>query len=171
MNTRKGLIQAIDSINEWVGKGLRYLILLVLAIIFFEVVARYVFNRPTLWGMLSATWLWGGLSVLSAGYVLKNRAHVRMDIVYSRVPNRWRAALDVFNSLFFFFFVCVLIWAGWKYGWRSIKTLEHYGEVWNPPIYPVKITIFLGACLLLLQGLAQFIRDLTLAITGKELDS
>lgn len=148
----------IDSINGYLSKILILLIFVVFLLIFGEVVARYFFNEPTLWGMTSATWLWGGVSVLSGGYVLKEKGHVRMDIVYSRVSPRMRTIFHFINSIAFFLFVIVLIWAGFKYGWQSIIELEHYGEVWNPPIYPIKATIFIGACLLCLQGIAELIK-------------
>ena len=35
-----------------------------------------------------------------------------------------------------------------------------------PPLWPIKMTIPLGALLILLQGLAKFIRDLQLVIYG-----
>ena len=171
MNALRKIVQIIDSVNEWAGRGLSFLVIIVMVIIFGEVVARYIFDRPSLWGMQTATWIWGGMSILSAGYVLKNKAHVNMDMVYNFFSPRGKAALDLFNALFFFIFVGVLLWAGWKYGLRSVLIAERYGDVWNPPIYPIKITIFLGACLLAIQGLAKLIHDLVLVITGKELDT
>jgi len=40
---------------------------------------------------------------------------------------------------------------------------------WYPPLYPLKLTIPLAAFLILLQGLAKFVRDLIMAITRREM--
>lgn len=152
------VIKAIDAINEIVGKVLMYLILVVVVLIFGEVVARYVFNSPTLWGMTTATWIWGGMSILSGGYVLKVKGHVNMDLFQKNLSERNRMLLDIFNSIILFFFATVIIWAGWKYGWRSVSINEHYGQVWNPPVYPIKMTIFVGTCLLAIQMVAEVLK-------------
>ena len=54
--------------------------------------------------------------------------------------------------------------------WESLAGLEHSHSAWDPPIYPVKLMIPLGAMLLLIQGMAKLIRDITAAVTGKEID-
>ena len=40
---------------------------------------------------------------------------------------------------------------------------------WGPPLYPVKFMMPAGAIMLLLQGVVWFIRDLHVAITGREM--
>jgi TRAP-type mannitol/chloroaromatic compound transport system permease small subunit len=40
---------------------------------------------------------------------------------------------------------------------------------WGPAYYPVKFMMPLGAFMLLLQGIVWFIRDIHIAITGKEM--
>ncbi|GAH80376.1 unnamed protein product [marine sediment metagenome] len=44
--------------------------------------------------------------------------------------------------------------------------LERSTSVWHPPLYPLKLTMPIAAFLILLQGLAKFIRDLNAAIMG-----
>lgn len=169
MSALRAIVRAIDNMNERIGTFLSYFVLLVMGIIFIEVVARYLFSRPTLWGMLSATWIWGSLSVLSGAYVLLHGSHVSMDIIYVSLSPRKKAILDVCTSVFFFLVVGVMAWSGWKFGFRSIMMGERWGDVWDPPIYPVKITIFVAALLLGTQGLAKLIRNLVTAITGRSL--
>jgi TRAP-type mannitol/chloroaromatic compound transport system permease small subunit len=52
--------------------------------------------------------------------------------------------------------------------WDSFKVLETEPTAFAPPVYPIKMMIPLGALLILLQGLAKFIRDFNLVISGKE---
>ncbi len=54
------------------------------------------------------------------------------------------------------------------YAWRSVLIKETAGSAWDPPVYPIKVALAVGVFLLLLQGTAKLIRDLHLAIKGRE---
>ena len=54
---------------------------------------------------------------------------------------------------------------------RSWKILEKSTfTYWYPPIYPLRTVIFAGLLLFLLQGFAQFLRDLYFAVKGEHYD-
>lgn len=154
----------IDTVNEWVGKIVSYLILFMMAIMVFEVGARYVFLSPTIWAHETSSFLFGVGVMLGGGYTLLYREHVNMDIIYNRFSLRSRATVDLITSILFFSFCIALIWKGAEWAWRSLLLLEASYTVWAPPFYPIKLMIPIGGSLLLLQGLAKFIRDLTTAI-------
>jgi TRAP-type mannitol/chloroaromatic compound transport system permease small subunit len=48
-----------------------------------------------------------------------------------------------------------------------VREVSH--SVWEPPIWPIKLCIPLGAFLILLQGLVKTIGDIFTAATGREL--
>jgi len=74
----------------------------------------------------------------------------------------------LFTWLLFFYFCGLLLWKGGEMAWDSFKVLETEPTAFAPPVYPIKMMIPLGALIILLQGLAKFIRDFNLAISGKE---
>ena len=154
------VVEIIEKISEWTGKAVSFLITILALIVGFEVVARYVFNRPTEWGPELSAMIFGTFAVLGAAYTLRKNGHVNMDIIYLALPPRGRAFLDLCTSVLSFSFVGVLVWKGGESAWLSIKTLEHASTIWAPPIFPVKSMLPLGAFLLLLQLVAKFIRDL-----------
>src|SRR5690606_42064602 len=80
---------------------------------------------------------------------------------------RARAFCDVLTSGAFFIFAGTVLYFGASMAWDSLSRLEHSQSAWNPPLYPVKLTIPLGALLLLLQGLAKFLNDLTVLVRGE----
>ena len=52
--------------------------------------------------------------------------------------------------------------------WSSLIVLETSGRTpWEPPLYPIKMTIPIAAFLLLLQGLAGFARNLATVVKGR----
>jgi TRAP-type mannitol/chloroaromatic compound transport system permease small subunit len=162
----KRFLRIIDTISDWSGKIICLLVIPMIAIIVYDAVARYAFNAPTNWAYETVTFLFAGLGILGGAYVLYRRAHVGMDIIYSRLSPRQQAILDLLTSFFFFLFCSILLWKGAEYAWTSLKLRETTTSAFAPPLYVIKMTIPVGAFLIILQGLAKFIRDLRTAIVG-----
>ncbi len=160
------ILATIDKLNDQVGKLVSFLVIAMIGVMVYEVVARYVFNSPTVWAYETVTFLLGAYAILGGAYVLRHGAHVNIDILSARLSPRKRAILDVITSTFFFLFCVVLLWKGAEWAARSVSLSETTWSSWAPPVYPIKILIPVGAFLLLIQGLAKFIRDLLTAITG-----
>jgi TRAP-type mannitol/chloroaromatic compound transport system permease small subunit len=161
-------LKRIDRISELSGRIVSYLVLFLVAVILFEIVARYVFQSPTIWVHETAQMIYGAYVILLGAYVLQRGGHVNVEILYGRFKPRTRAAIDLFTWLLFFYFCGLLLWKGGEMAWESLLLGETEPTSFAPPVYPIKMTIPIGAFLILLQGLAKFIRNLNLVITGKE---
>ena len=162
------LLNIIDNVSEWTGRAVSLLIPLIVIAMSYEVVARYAFNAPTIWSYEISYFLAGTAMIIGGAYALRHAAHVNVDIFYARFFSRGKAIMDVVSSVLFFAFIGVLVWKGAGFALKSLRFLEHSDSLWSPPLYPFKVALFIGACLMLLQGLAKFIRDLTTAVTGRK---
>ncbi len=158
---------AIDAINKHVGMVICYLTLPLLAFVVTEVVLRYVFNRPTIWVWDVNVQLLAVLAIMGSGHALFAKTHVTVDVIVSRLSPRKRAIVDLITAFLFFFCIGTLVWQGTISGWRSVVGRESYTSVWAPPIYPLKMLVPVGAFLLLLQGIANFIRNLKIVTHAK----
>ncbi len=163
------ITHTIDRISVLSGRILVWWTVIAVIIITFEVVMRYVFNRPTNWGHESMTLIFGMQYILCGAYAHHAKAHVRVDVVYQVFSSRNKARMDALTSLLFFLYIGVMTYTGWFFYWQSQVIWELSFTDWAPPLYPVKFTVFLGSLLLLLQGFANFVRDLHVAVTGREL--
>ena len=164
------VLATIDSISEWSGKLISVLIFFLTFLLLYDVIMRFVFNAPTIWCHELALHIFGAYAVLAGPYVLRHDEHVNTDIVYRLFSKRGRAIIDSFTYLLFFLFIGVLLRYGYMIAERSVELRETVSpSPWASPLWPVKLTIPLAAFLMLLQGLAFYIRTLKLAITGKEL--
>lgn len=157
----------VDSINKWIGHIICYLVLVIMLTGVYEVAMRYFFNRPTIW-----VWETNGLLLcvfvaLGGGYTLLVRGHVRVDIVYDFLSPRAKALTDIVTSLFVFLFLGVLLWQATKMGLLSLERLETSQTMFRPPIYPFKLILLIGIFLFLLQEVADFVRYIYIARTGK----
>jgi TRAP-type mannitol/chloroaromatic compound transport system permease small subunit len=161
------VLKVIDKISEYSGKAVCFLILGAILIMGYEVVARYVFNRPTLWVHELSTMFFGTFVIVGGAQTLLNGGHVKMDVIYSRFSPRVKAIIDLITFPVFLAFVLVLVIKGGQAAWRSVSMLEHASSQWAPPFYPFRLMLPLGALLVMLQGLAGFVRNLLTAIKGE----
>lgn len=110
----------IDGVNRWLGKAVSLLLFPLLAFVFLEVSARYVFNRPTIWVWDVNVQILGLLTTLGAGYTLLTDAHIKVDILVSHFSPRVRASLDLITSLSFFFCIGAIAWQSIIQSWQSV---------------------------------------------------
>ena len=153
----------IDAVSERVGKGISFLVILMVLLLVYEVIMRYAFNSPTVFAHETSLFLYGTTGMLAGAWVLRHDGHVRMDAIYGRLPLRTRAIIDLATAPLFFLLVVVVLWMGWDMAYFSVKVNEHTQTPWGPPYYPLKLAIPLSAFLMLFQGLAKFIRDFFLS--------
>lgn len=130
---------------------------IVVPVMLYEVVSRYVFDAPTTWGMELATLLFGPYFLLGGPYLLHLRGHVNLDLVHRRLPPRWQRRADLFSHVVIMTFCAILLHASlplalqaWEYGETSFSA-------WNPPIWPYKFAVPASVALLGLQSLAEFL--------------
>lgn len=154
---------AVDRLNSRIGAAMALTILVVTAVIVYEIFSRSLMGQATTWANETTIYLSACAYVLSGGYALAHRRHVRIDLIYDRLSAKTRARLDLFTFVFFCLYVGALLWVGSTLAWTSFTQSEGTGTPWNPPIWPVKFAIPLAALLLLLQGVANLLRDLGIA--------
>jgi TRAP-type mannitol/chloroaromatic compound transport system permease small subunit len=163
-----GFLKVIDSINEYVGRVTAYIGAAMMFFVTFEVVMRYLFNRPTIWTFELNQSLLCIYAAFAGGYTLLHHGHVNVEIVSQRFGERTRATANIFTSFLFFGFIFLLLWQTFVMAIDSVKLGERSEGLIGFPLYPAKIAIVIGVTLVLLQGLASFVRNIVTLITGVE---
>jgi len=163
------LLNGIDRLNKNLGQAFAYLLIPMGALTIGDVLMRYVFDRPTLWAYESALFSFGGYIVLTGAYTLFYKAHVNVDIIYGSKSPRVKAILDVCTASLFFLFMWFMLDQALSMTILSWEAHETTNTMWHPPVYPLKTALPVACILMMLQGGAKLVRDLHLAITGKEL--
>jgi len=166
----KTFLKGIDWLSAWSGRIFIWLIIPLTLVVVFEVVSRRIFNAPHIWAPEVTNYLYGPHFMLVAAYTLLYKAHVSIDIIYGRFSPRTRGILDILTYLAFFFPFCIICFSG---GIVFAQTSWSIGETSDSaalrvvPLIKTVIPVAFG--LLLLQGLANFIRSIMLAARGKEI--
>jgi TRAP-type mannitol/chloroaromatic compound transport system permease small subunit len=154
------LAERIDRFQERFGRGVSWLSLAMVLVVFSDVVSRYVF-RKTSGAMQELEWyLFGTLYLLAAGYTLLHDEHVRVDIMYSKLSPQRQAWVNFILFWVFFFPSCLLvIYTAWPFVRSAWAVWEGSPDPGGLPLrWLLKSMIIVGFVLLLLQGISQTIK-------------
>ncbi len=147
----------ITTVNRWLFKVTVWLMAVVVPVMLYEVVARYVFDAPTVWGMELAVLIFGPYFLFGGPYLLHLKGHVALDLVRQRLSERWTRRLDLVNYPIIILFCAILLYFSAPAAWSAWEYKETSFSAWNPPIWPVKAAVPLALTLMLLQALAEWI--------------
>jgi TRAP-type mannitol/chloroaromatic compound transport system permease small subunit len=148
----------IDKIVERSAKITCYLVFVIMLITTIDVTARYVFNRPLLWGWLTNRLLFGVFILFAGVYTLFKGEHIRIEIFYDHFPAKIKKAARWISLTAMTAFLSVLVWQTSWMGWNSLMNNEKAAGAFRIPLYPFKLLIPVVAFLFLLQGISYFRR-------------
>lgn len=165
---RKALAIArwIDALNERIGRFACWLTLLMVLIGAYNAVVRYLGRSLNIHlssnAYLEFQWyLFSAVFLLGAAYTLKHNAHVRVDVLFSQFPARRQAWINLVGNLIFLLPFCVLmLWVSWAPVRNSWAILEISPDPGGLPRYPIKTLIPIAFILVLLQALADIVRQI-----------
>ena len=154
------LIKGIDVLVEKQGQLTSFLIVPLLFIVLYEVIMRYAFNAPTVWGFEATAFAYGMHYMLGLSYMEHAQGHVRVDIVTSRLPVKVQVAVMIVGYLLIFMPVYGLMtWGAIKFAHTATITNELNSTSWAPRIWPYKIVMAFSFLLLLIQGLSTMLKN------------
>ncbi|MCQ4323028.1 TRAP transporter small permease subunit [Stutzerimonas stutzeri] len=161
-------LQLTDWLNEIVGRVFSWAVVLIMLITVYDVAVRYIFGLPTLWAFDVVKQLYAVEFMILAGFGLLHNQHVAVDVFTAKLDRRKQAMLEVVSYCVFFLpFMVMLIWQSYQFAARSWATKETTWGVIAMPVYPIKTVMVIAAVLLLLQGIAKIIREVSV-IVGEE---
>lgn len=154
------LLNFIDALSEWTGKTFAWLSIPMIVVIVYEVVIRKIFNSPTDWAHESTTMLYGTFCMVGAVWTLREKRHVRTEVIHQIMPPRLQTFCDVLTgvlalAMFIILFLGSLEFAADSWAKREISSKS----TWGVPIYPFKTVIPIAVGLMFLQQLAHTLRD------------
>jgi TRAP-type mannitol/chloroaromatic compound transport system permease small subunit len=162
------MVRIIDKFTDTTGVWVAWLNLPLVAVVAWEVIARYAFNAPTIWSFDLTYMLYGTIFMLGAAYALHKGAHIRTDFFYERWSDRTRGVVDSISYLVFFFpsIIMLLVSSGGEawYAYGINETSEQ--TPWRPILWPYKTVVPLTCVLLLIQGISETIKSVYAWRTG-----
>jgi len=144
--------------------GERWLLLvfyvMLVGTMFIEVVRREVFSYSSIWGEEMVRYSFIYLAWIGASAAVKERGHIRIDVILNYVPRTVKALLYVFGDVVMFVVALVaLYWSweavhvSWKFG--SVTHGLRVSQVWFLFAVPF------GFALVMLRLVQSFLRDIS----------
>ncbi len=163
-------IRGIDRFSDVTGRLVAIAMLYLVVTVTYEVVARYVFNAPTIWVYESSYMANGAAFMLGCAYALYKGAHVRTDIFWDRYSERKKGTIDLASYLVLFFPTMITMMAiSIDDAWDSYIIGERSQEsVWRAIMWPFRATIPLSALLFMVQGVSESLKCVYQIRFGRE---
>ena len=162
------LVRTIDTLNDRIGRAVSWLALVLVVVGGWNAIARYL-DRETGTVLSSNFWIEAGwylfalLLLFGAAWVLRNDAHVRVDVFYSRLSDRGKAWIDMIGSFVLLIpFSLLMLWAVWPSVVESWRISEMSPDPGGLPRWPIRAVVPIAIVLLMLQGLSNGLKALSL---------
>jgi TRAP-type mannitol/chloroaromatic compound transport system permease small subunit len=152
----------IDVVAIVSGNVVAWLIVPMVLSLTWEVVARYLFNAPTVWAYDMTFMLYGTFFMIGAAFTLQRKGHIRTDSYYGEWSPRRQATIDLVCYVVMFLpFAGVFLFYGWGYFMKAFATHETFvSSPWSPITWPFKLMMPLAGLLLLVQGASEVLKCL-----------
>ncbi|MDF1587809.1 MAG: TRAP transporter small permease subunit [Gammaproteobacteria bacterium] len=168
----KLIIKHIDKFNERTGMLASWFVLALVFLICYDVMMRYVFQQGSI-ALQELEWhLFALIFLLGSAYTLKHDEHVRVDILFKSrfVSARQRAWINLIGTLFLLVPFCILILVT---AWPFVENAFYYNEGSPDPgglpyRFILKGSILVAFSLLILQGIAELIRNMLILFLPTE---
>jgi TRAP-type C4-dicarboxylate transport system permease small subunit len=167
MSLRSKTIQAIERLSRGFG-FLGQLGLAAMAVtICYDVVMRYVFNRPTHWSLEVNTFLVIFITLIPAAEVLREDNHLKIGFFISKFGARAQQAIRRFSACLGIFFCALMVRNGVNMALNAFEYDQRMSTPLGTPMVIPYLFIPAGFTLLGLQFLVRIIKPVEGSKPGK----
>ncbi|HJV85556.1 MAG TPA: TRAP transporter small permease subunit [Noviherbaspirillum sp.] len=153
------LSRLIDKINEKIGLGVSWALLLSVLICTGNALVRYTFNTSSNAWLEIQWYLFAAIFLLATSYTLRRNEHVRIDVIAGHLSKRTQVWIDIFGFAFFLLPMAIIIlYYAVPYFITSFQEQEVSSNAGGLIVWPAKILIPIGFLQLTLQGFSEIIK-------------
>lgn len=152
------VLSAVDKTADFCARVGQVIVVLIAVMLFYEVVARYVFLAPTGWTQDVAVTGQVWLTYLGMAFVLRHRELIRITAVLSMFGPGVRKGLEGFSLIVIIAFSGIAVYYGSDIVADSIRLGRRQPTMLEMPNWISELPVIVGFALLGVQGLADLIR-------------
>ena len=154
------ILEKLSNLIGWAITGAgylgAYLVVVGMLITTYDVVARYVFHRPTVFAYDMTRWIYFYCTLLLAPLLLRNDGHIKIDIVLVMLRNKTHhALLETMNSFLIIVACAFLLWQGVASTAEDIMANTLTNAAIRIPRFWLFVGIPISAFLLICQAFAR----------------
>jgi TRAP-type C4-dicarboxylate transport system permease small subunit len=140
-------------LNRWAAFLAGITLLLMALIGAADVIATQAFDRPIPGAFELTESMMVASIFLAVALAQEQNRHIRVKIAIHLFGPRIQAATEVFSALVTCILFAMIGWFGWKSAVHSIAIGEFKAGLIDFPLWPARLTLALGASLMVLQSL------------------
>lgn len=167
MTLRQIAERAVAAATESLAAGGVVAVVVMMVITTGDVLARYVFNRPSMWADEIASYLLIAIVFLGLAQNLRQGSHIRIDVVTNLLSPQVRLVIEVIAFAIGIVFSVVLLagaWARFDNFWMRHVTSD---SPLMTPLWIAMVPVLLGAVALVLAMLLGFVSNLHSLLSGR----
>lgn len=132
---------------------------LLAAIVFYNVILRYIFRMPTSWSTEVSGYTLVFITFFSTAEIANQKAHIKFTLFENRLPTRKRSLVEIVVAFVGLFFCSILIWQGSKITYMTYTQHMCSPSLLKMPLFIPYSFLPLGAIFLFLVLLVRIIDD------------
>ena len=148
----------IDKLSDASGAFAGWVMVLASIFIGFEIVSRAVFSQATVWVYDITTYSLVWFTFIAAGYVLKEKRHLNVDLFYLQCAPRVKAVLDALGLVSVMVLVGFILWYSLKVTVHTYLNGELEPTIIRTPLYMIYAGMAFGLLVCFLQAIREIVR-------------
>lgn len=124
------------------------LVLLIGAMVIYEIIARAAFDAPTIWVQECSVYLLVALAFFGLAATERAGEHIRIDLLTKRFNHRIRTGLEVVICIAVAVFASIAVWGGWQMVAQSFKFSRRSLTLLAVPAWIPQLVLPIGMTLL-----------------------
>jgi TRAP-type C4-dicarboxylate transport system permease small subunit len=154
--------KVVDPIVRWVNNAGVTILAMMMVLTVADVTLRYLFNKPILGSYEITEFMMTMLAAFTIGYAAILKAHVNVDLVYTRLPERLQGLISIFTNL-----VCVVFFGlmSWRNIYESLvlRQAHSVSSALSIPEFPFIFLLGIGFGIIALVFLLQLLQSIAKA--------
>jgi TRAP-type C4-dicarboxylate transport system permease small subunit len=153
----------IGVIVKWVNNAGVTILALMMLLTVADVTLRYFFNKPILGSYEITEFMMAVLAACTFGHAAILKAHVNVDILFTKLPERAQSIISIFTNLICFIFFSLMFWRN-IYISSVLRESDSISPALSIPEFPFVFILGIGFGVLALVFLLYSFESLTKAV-------
>jgi TRAP-type C4-dicarboxylate transport system permease small subunit len=146
-----------ENINRYIFLIGTVFIFLLGSLTIIDITGRVAFHRPLLGNLEMSELIMASIVFFCFGYSFTLDAHIRVDLLVTRLPSRIRIPLEVFTSLLVLLFLFIMSWQGARI---AFEQSEKHTDILAIPTFPFALLVPIGAVIACLSIIGHLVSGL-----------
>lgn len=134
-----------------------FFIILTTAMIFFDVISREIFNKPTSWATELSIYSIIGSCFLGSGYAVRTYSHITVDLLINSVNDRIKTILAYLSNALGLVFSIIFVFYGFQHSMNTFELGVTSASLLRVPMFLPELLLPVGGVLMCLAFILQIV--------------